>query len=276
LGLNDVNSALSLHTAARRYCLKQHAFWCARYSEIVHSAGDRERDGFNYTTEALATFPRYNVLHAILVELERIEPARLSDLENARSLLILSGDAEDDFTRHPINEIAQRAMSDERFAFCRYVRELTLSDLSAVEALPNRRVLTAEESKSIWSRLRTRWQIPVGFWYPLAECTVPGVVAFNAGAFQEAVPPERLQDILAAYGVRCIWELREYGPEYEQDVSLCKPYYNGAEGYWSSGDMDWIIYASHESSVTIAGWLLPELKRIWTSWKAHLWTGSFE
>ncbi len=30
-----------------------------------------------------------------------------------------------------------------------------------------------------------------------------------------------------------------FPPEYEQDVSLFELYHNGAEGYWSSGDLDW-------------------------------------
>ena len=74
--------------------------------------------------------------------------------------------------------------------------------------------------------------------------------------------------------MRRIWELREHGPEYEQDVSLFEPLYDGAEGYWSSGALDWIAYASHESSVTVGGWLLEEVKTLWPTWQAHLWTGA--
>jgi hypothetical protein len=41
----------------------------------------------------LATFPRYNVLNAIRIEVERIDPADLFDLENTRGLLVLAGEA---------------------------------------------------------------------------------------------------------------------------------------------------------------------------------------
>lgn len=234
-------------------------------------------DGYHYTPEALATFPRYNVLNAIRVELERIDPAKLADVENTRTLLVLAGEmAEDDFTRRPIGEIDERAMAEERAAFCRYMGGLELSDLNVVEELPYRRVLTAEESKSIWSRLRDRWQIRNGYWYPLAECKLSDVVAFKMRAFDEAVAYEWLQGKLVARGIERVWELREYGPEYEENVSLFEPHYNGAEGYWSSGDLDWIVYASHEGSVTVAGWLLQEVKAMWASWEAHVWTGTFE
>jgi len=58
-------------------------------------------------------------------------------------------------------------------------------------------------------------------------------------------------------------------------VSLFQPYYNGAEGYWSSDGLDWIIYASHESSVTVGGWLLEEVKQAWSDWNSRIWTSPF-
>jgi hypothetical protein len=137
-------------------------------------------------------------------------------------------------------------------------------------------VLTTVESKAIWSRLRSRWEIPEGYWFPLAECRLPDVVAFKTKAFDEAVSHGRLQGIVRNRGIERVWELREYGPEYKEDLALFEPYYNGAEGYWSSGDQDWIIYASHESSVTVGGSLLGELKRVWPDWQKHVWTGIFD
>jgi hypothetical protein len=55
-------------------------------------------------------------------------------------------------------------------------------------------------------------------------------------------------------------------------VLLFTPRYNGAEGYWTSADLDWIIYASHEASVTLGGWLVGRVKALWPSWDAHVWT----
>ena len=68
-----------------------------------------------------------------------------------------------------------------------------------------------------------------------------------------------------------MWELREYGAEYECDVALFEPIYNGAEGYWSSPSLDWIVYASHESSITIGGWLAEDVKERWHTWRDHPW-----
>ena len=132
-----MNASLALHTAARRYCLGRHAFWCQRYSEIVRKKGDRQRNGYYYTPEALATFPRYNVLNAIRVELERIDPAKLGEPEDTRVLLILAGEtALDDFTQLPIGEIDERAMAEERSEYCRYIGGLELSDLMQLRLCP--------------------------------------------------------------------------------------------------------------------------------------------
>ncbi|MBW3543251.1 MAG: hypothetical protein KY476_23600 [Planctomycetes bacterium] len=271
-----MEAAVGVHTAARRYCLEQYSLWAGRYAEIVRRGRDRERDGYHYTPEALAMFPRYNVLNAIRVELERIDPAELRDFEAAKERVARAGEtANDEFTREPIGAIDQWATAEERAAFCGYVRGLSPADLGAVEPLPFRRVLAAEESEAVWARLRERWQIPAGYWYPLADCSVPGVAAFDSAAFSEGAPSRRLQGILEQRGVGRMWELREYGPEYEQEVSLFDPHYNGAEGYWSSAALDWIVYASHESSVTVGGWLLEEVKAVWPAWQAHLWPGAF-
>ncbi len=45
------------------------------------------------------------------------------------------------------------------------------------------------------------------------------------------------------------------------------------EAYWTSGRMDWLIYISHESSVTVAGdWLIGAVKEAWPDWERHLYT----
>ncbi|HZN33080.1 MAG TPA: hypothetical protein VFB80_04645 [Pirellulaceae bacterium] len=269
-----MEASLAIHTAARRYCLERYACWAERYAEIVRHGRDRGHDRYHYTSEALATFPRYNVLNAIRVELERIDAGELSDFEAVKSQVLRAGEtANDEFTLKPIGAIDQRATEEERAAFCSYVARLSPADLYGVEPLPFRRVLAADESESLWSRLRKRWGIGAGCWYPLGECTLPGVEAFDASAFDKAAPPECLRGILSDRRIERVWELREFGPEYELAVALFDPHYDGAEGYWSSGEMDWIVYASHERSVTVGGWLLKEVMSLWPAWQAHLWRG---
>ena len=50
-----------------------------------------------------------------------------------------------------------------------------------------------------------------------------------------------------------VWELNEsrLDPEYEMDTRLCD--FAGNETYWSSRELDWLVYVSHESSIAFTG-----------------------
>lgn len=272
----DVNLAQALHTVARRYCLEQHTNWAMQYSKISRVGGDRAADGYHYTPEALGVFPRYNALNAIRVELERIDPDNLNDVHSTRELILLAGAcADDDFTRKPIGQIDANTMADERKSFSAFIQAVSENQLHSVQSMPYQRVLSQSESESIWSRLRERWQMSDGYWFPLVECSLSDVVAFQNRYFNEFCSSFNLIALLSSRGIRRIWELREYGPEYEQDISAFDPHYNGAEGYWSSQELDWVIYASHESSITVGGWLLGTIKEQWPEWSQRIWDSPF-
>jgi hypothetical protein len=124
------------------------------------------------------------------------------------------------------------------------------------------------------SRLHERWGASEGqHWHPLlSDDLPPHVLAFEQAGFARAITTVSLQGILRQHGVEHIWELREFGPEYELDLKSLKPTYTGGEGYWTSGDMTWLMYASHESSITVAGeWLITAVKEAWPNWELHLY-----
>jgi hypothetical protein len=263
-----------LHAAARRYCIDKHHYWTERYDKIVKAGQDR--DGSTYTNDALDVFPRYNVLKAILVEIERFTPQDFSTLEEAKELITTTCYlAEDMFTKAPNSPIAEKAMEEERKAFVYFIQTLSEEELDKVELLSYRRVIQTSEKQQIWAELKKAWDIQDSYWYPLSESSPDNVVAFQDKYLLEEVGAVTLRTLFMKHGITRVWELREYGPEYEMELTDFSPYYNGAEGYWCSQNMDWIIYASHESSITIGGWLLDEVKRVWPNWKERIWTTPF-
>lgn len=238
----------------------------------------RERKGVDYTDEALRIFPRYQVLNAILVEVEGFIPQSFSAIEEARAFIMAAGrTAEDVFTRNPDHAIQKKSIEEERAAFIQFIQTLSIEDMDLVEPLPYRRVLTIGEQQHVWARLQDRWQVDTlqAGRYPLTEGKNESVVTFQAGYVDEEVGAGNFRAALTTHGLTRVWEIREYGPAYEMDLALLEPYYNGAEGYWCSNDMDWIIYASHESFITIGGWLLEDIKNIWPQWKKRIWTTPF-
>src|SRR4051794_29615313 len=87
-----------LHDAARRYCIERVADWHRRYSDLCSNGSDRAADG--YTDAAYEIFPRYNVLNAILTEVEGFTPADFRTLDEARAFLSAAADtAQNLFTR---------------------------------------------------------------------------------------------------------------------------------------------------------------------------------
>jgi hypothetical protein len=113
-----------------------------------------------------------------------------------------------------------------------------------------------------------------GQWYPITKDQPLRAVAFQANYFNDEVGVKILRDILSKRGIKRVWELKEIGPEpeYEKEIDEFEPYYGGTEGYWCSADMDWIIYVSHENSITIGGWLLDAVKIVWPNWEERVWT----
>jgi hypothetical protein len=197
------------------------------------------RHGQDYTREAFRTFPRYLVLDAIRTDLERLSGTDVVSLDEARELFALAGlTAESPFTRLRDPD-AQSAAQDEREAFVRIVREMPAAALVAVEPLPFARVLSRYEAEQTWSSVERVWGMKRReCWYPLAKTVRADVCAFQEPDFRGALPPERLRSILAERCITRIWELREYGPEYELDLSAFEPSYNGAEGFWTSPALD--------------------------------------
>jgi len=139
---------------------------------------------------------------------------------------------------------------------------------------PYVRPLNHHESRQIWKKIQERWGANCGPWYPLISTNIPkDVMAFEADWFYYEIPLHVLQSMLEVHGITHIYELREpCGFEYEMDLELFEPYYNGDEGFWTSENIDWLVYASHERSLTVAGeWLITAIQATWPNWEQHLW-----
>jgi hypothetical protein len=277
-----MTSVEALHAAARRYCADRAALWSRRYADLREGeARERRRSDepepttYTYSREALATFPRYNVLYAIQAAVEAFTPDDFATLGEARELLAAAGEsAESVFTRPPNGEIERQAMDEERTLFSDYMRGVSEDELTHVESLPFRRALSREESERLWNDLKTQWGVE-GYWYPLDRPLTAeppaNAVAFGADPFFGADVQSRLRIVLADLGVSRLWELRELQTDgnFELDLELFAPVYTGLEGYWTDDSLGWLVYASHEDSVTVAGaQLLPAFQQAFPKWQA--------
>lgn len=137
------------------------------------------------------------------------------------------------------------------------------------------RTLPDAERDALWERASSVWDIRDQYWYPLADTSRADVVAFTAAAFHAAGGVEWLRATLGAHGVERVIETRELAelPTREIDVVDADFAYEFAEGYWCDARHDWIVYASHEDSLTIGGrWLIDAIMQLWPEGEAHVWS----
>lgn len=262
--LRNMNCSQKIFNFARKYCIDRHNYWTEEYEKLRQAGQDC--DGSKYTSAALDTFPRYNIMAAILNEIESIDYDDLPTFCELQKLLVLAGDtAENDFTSKPISHIESDAINDERLRFINQINSLGRENIPESEKLPYRRTLSNDEIKSLWRLVEDRWGASRGeYYFPLKEPKKASLIAFPAASFESEFSPCRLQALLREASVDRIFELREYGEgNYLIDVDIWEPCYDGAEGFWFSQSCDWILYASHEGTITIGGVLAETISSEW-------------
>ena len=128
-------------TAVRRYCIDNSFHWKEKYYEISFSGKDRK--GFGYNDEALYIFPRYTVLDAILIEIEKFRPEDFASLDEAkRFITLVIEETQDKSYETRKDEIEKKAIDEERNALRKFIEQLNEESLSSVEPLFYRRVLS--------------------------------------------------------------------------------------------------------------------------------------
>lgn len=274
----------ALHTAARRYCADRFSTWASSYEQLQAKENFHTekllQPGWTYSDDAYKIFPRYRLDSDIQVEIERLRPELASTLEDLRGQLLRAADmAQLRLLQEFAEGTARNAISAEADDYRAYVRVLVEADLRDVLPLPFRRVLSDDESKEMWAALRLKWNLDEDYWFPLKKGPLPEkIIAFHTDYFIPKNGAELLRSVLASRKVKTVFQLHEFGsPNYEIELeSLVPRYANGGEQYCTSESMDWLVYASHESSLTIAGdWLVEAFKSSWPDWQARQYGGAF-
>ena|SRR5690348_1931827 len=141
-----------------------------------------------------------------------------------------------------------------------------------LKMLPYRRVLGKSESAMQFRDFERVW----GKWYGGAcdnEDLSVHITMFD-GLMDAPDAYDDLRRILADHGINRLFELREGGDGYELDLELASFAYNGTEGFWKSTDPGWMIYASHEASITFGGiWLIQSVRQLFPEFDRFIYKG---
>jgi hypothetical protein len=267
-----MDEALAWHTAARRFCIEQHALWTETYSDFP--------PGGPYSQGAYAVFPRYRLAEETLINIERAVFDEGLGIKQAQQTLRDAGTAAFNVLSEQLktHDAAIDALKSQLSSYFGFIENLTSTATDLVEPLPFRRVLRNDESESLWASLRDRWGIRgQGYgWFPLSGDYQPdGSLAFHEELWTARRGNQLLQRFLREQNVLRCNLLRELGPpHFELDVSLAKAVYDGSESFLFD-NADWVLYTSHESSITAAGSLAEFLRATWSDVEMLAYGGPF-
>lgn len=131
--------------------------------------------------------------------------------------------------------------------------------------------------KNILEKLKSTWDIKKRYWYPLEKCVRNDVISFDSEYINKSAKISFIKSILEEHDVVKLYEFREHGLAYEidniSDYTLWQSddYFMCNEGFWFDDTMSWIIYKSHEDSITFGGeWIRSKLKEEWKDWYKNL------
>jgi hypothetical protein len=273
----------ALHTAARRYCLERapelHPLHAEQYYDGHDWLAARDRAVQVWLRGDVPARARRIILGDLLFTVEQARPEDFATLEALRLFLLAAGEQAGTEKRREDAALLE-LMQAERVAIHSHISGLTPAALAAVEPLPYRRVLPRAERERLWRRLERKWGArPADFWYPQRPMDPPAhVIALEEEWFAQYVPPPVLREILTRQRIRRVWELdRSLGlaNQYELDTAWLIVGPRIDERYWTSEKMDWLLYASHERSLTVAGeWLVAAITRVWPQWSDHVYTSA--
>lgn len=266
--------SVALHTAARRFCANQHYRWSLEYMSLCKAGLDRV--GSSYSEAAYALFPRYRLDEAIELEVERFTGLEFPSLEKTREMLIEAGACALSILSREFqySSLACVSLRDEFKTFELYIKGLDPAQLSSIEPLAYRRVLRDLESEELREKLRTTWGA-AGYWYPLAKCALDtNVIAFHEELWNQRNGTALLFKAMQERAVERCFLLREGPTDYELDRALMNPIYSGDESFATS-DFEWLVYSSHESSISVAGWMADFFRMQWPDWANITYEGCF-
>lgn len=124
-------------------------------------------------------------------------------------------------------------------------------------------------------RIRAIWGVDDSYyWYPLSTPPRLDVIAFDSDYIEDV--DQKIKDIqqwIRNQQTELIFELHEDRTLWQIDTASLDPCYDGRylERYWFDQQMNWIIYASHESTISFGGQgLITSLQSSWTDWQENL------
>lgn len=236
---NNVIYALQEWCAAeleRRLQGDRDEYWKARFAEEMDyklsSLIDRDFDDFGQLRDAVLELVPVRMLY-VLVQ------------ERSGEVLGYVRDAEAEFRAY-LAQIPEDIVVRER---------------------PYYRVILGTERDAIGYAILEKWDYSAAYWYPLAGALDESKLYLDAEILEPYM--DRLLELLGlpeerVYEYGESWYVGEHCAEVDDVYGYC-----GNEAVYVPKDLSWIIYFSHEGTVTFGGDIVPAVKELLKDEKEH-------
>lgn len=132
-----------------------------------------------------------------------------------------------------------------------------------------------QKADELVKKLKSIWDIEKHYWYPLFDCKREDVIAFVSDYIEDIESKvSDIQHLLLEQKDIEIFEMHEDRTVCVINTNSLDPSYDGRYGerFWFNEKMNWIIYASHEGSITFGGSeLISSLKGKWRDCESYLY-----
>lgn len=133
--------------------------------------------------------------------------------------------------------------------------------------MPYYKEIGGDEARNISAQFLNTWGYNGSYWYPLEEMPSDDKL-FIAPKWVEL----HLDEIYHLLGLpqNSVYLYAESFPSQPACAEVNELlFYNGCESAHCPKDFSWIIYFSHENTVTFAGTIVPQIKQIFANEKVH-------
>ena len=234
----------ALITISRRYCMDNYDFWENKYT----IEGTKKVFPNDFPDKDYNMFSRSNILSLFLEEIEKIIDKKfISIIECAEELKIIGEYSINKFIENLESETGTKAIFDERTKFIHFINNIAENDLINVLPLPYNKRLKTKETDFVYKQLNKYWNYNGGYWNPLKEKYTLETI-FVMEEYLSEKDKENIIDYLKKEN-----KLFYTVDELDYNCETEDMYFGGSERVYTSKEFDWIIYFSHERTVTFGG-----------------------
>lgn len=134
------------------------------------------------------------------------------------------------------------------------------------------RELSPSDSTFFRGQMLTAWNWDGGYWHPLNPVERDDLLAFDSARLEELLPETKLHQLLAAFEPDDVLLFREHDPDQLLKIPELPFVYGWSEAMLAPRSMSWLVYWSHEATITFAGaTLVAAVKERLPNWSRALW-----